>query len=156
MNPINQTFYIYTICHKTNPELGQYIGSTTNLSLRRNNHKCFYNKGRHYNSIYKIMSDNGGWDEWEMKVLKTAETHEEMVRIENEMIRNLPMVLNKRIAFVENYKEYSRIQHHNYYYSHLEENRAKARERYHKKKQCNCIGQNDSSINQITSEGQTV
>lgn len=147
-------FYIYTITHKTNLSLGQYIGSTSNFQLRRNNHKCFYQKGRHYNGIYQLIRDNGGWDDWEMKVITTADTHEKMRQIENTLIMNSNNVLNKRIAYVADYVQYKRQAGKKHYYSHLEQERRRARERYHKKKQCNNI--DDSSVNQITSEGQTI
>jgi hypothetical protein len=46
-----------------------YVGSTTNFRMRKHTHKDSYmneNK-RHYNTkIYKIIRENGGWDNWSM------------------------------------------------------------------------------------------
>jgi len=46
-----------------------YVGSTTNFVKRKYMHKTFCNKEKykeHNFKIYKIIRDNGGWDNWEM------------------------------------------------------------------------------------------
>ena len=46
-----------------------YVGHTTDFRIRKNRHKsgCLNEKGKHYNlNIYKIIRENGGWDNWEM------------------------------------------------------------------------------------------
>jgi len=46
-----------------------YIGSTTNYTKRKWNHKCYCNsKSYKYKDrlIYKVINDNGGWENWEM------------------------------------------------------------------------------------------
>lgn len=46
-----------------------YVGSTTSFTKRKNQHRYSCNrcenKAYHYN-IYKIIRDNGGWDNWSM------------------------------------------------------------------------------------------
>lgn len=147
-------FYIYSLQHKTLSELGQYIGSTSNFELRRNNHKCFYYKNRHYNPVYSVMKENGGWDDWEMRIITTTDTKENMIRIENALIMNSNNILNKRIAYVENYPEYKRQAAKTHYYKYLDENKKKARERYHKKKHHNNI--DDCRTIKITGKGETI
>lgn len=46
-----------------------YIGSTTNFTERKYNHKynCLREKGTDYHlPVYKFMRDNGGWFNWEV------------------------------------------------------------------------------------------
>jgi len=46
-----------------------YIGSTTQFTKRKYNHKslCLNEKGKKYNfKIYKTIRDTGGWDNWTM------------------------------------------------------------------------------------------
>ena len=46
-----------------------YIGHTTDFRARKTRHKagCLNENGKHYNlNIYKIIRENGSWDNWEM------------------------------------------------------------------------------------------
>jgi len=45
-----------------------YVGSTTNFTNRKNGHKirCNGNTEKAEYKIYKIIRDNGGWDNWAM------------------------------------------------------------------------------------------
>lgn len=108
---------VYMICHKTNTDLGVYIGSTCNFALRRNNHKCFLSKGRHYSPIYKLIQENDGWDAWEMKVLETATTRDEILRLEDKWMSRIKNVVNKRSPIIEDYKQYMRDNAKRYYYN---------------------------------------
>jgi hypothetical protein len=46
-----------------------YIGHTTNFRVRKSTHKtscCNINDKAYNYKVYKMIRDNGGWDEWEM------------------------------------------------------------------------------------------
>ena len=64
---------IYKICCKDLSIQDIYIGSTLNFRNRKHRHKqdCYYEKAKCYNyPIYKYIRDNGGWDNWEMILIK--------------------------------------------------------------------------------------
>jgi hypothetical protein len=60
---------IYKIVCKDLSIKDVYIGSTTNYTKRKCNHKCYCNSNKYkYKDrlIYKVINDNGGWENWEM------------------------------------------------------------------------------------------
>jgi hypothetical protein len=60
---------IYKIFCKDPSIANVYIGHTTNFSKRKYQHKisCSREKNPQYNLlIYKVIRDNGGWDNWDM------------------------------------------------------------------------------------------
>lgn len=65
--------HMYKLCCKDpNIEL-IYVGSTTNWTKRKNNHKCSCNNpnNKYYNRrVYKTIRENGGWDNFEMIMLE--------------------------------------------------------------------------------------
>jgi hypothetical protein len=67
--PNYQQSIIYKICCKDLEIQDIYIGSTTNFKQRKYRHKSNLNKGKNYN-IYNFIRDNGGWDNWEMVLIK--------------------------------------------------------------------------------------
>ena len=60
---------IYKLCCK-DPEITDiYVGSTTNFSRRKTDHKsnCYNENGRcHHLKVYKTIRDFGGWNNWDM------------------------------------------------------------------------------------------
>jgi len=62
--------FIYKLVNKEDYDNANvYIGSTTNFTKRKCEHKsgCMNVAGVKYNQkIYQFIRDNGGWDEWNM------------------------------------------------------------------------------------------
>ncbi len=108
-------YHVYTISHKQNKALGVYVGSTSNFELRRNNHKCFLNKHRHYNPIYKLIFENGGWSEWEMISVCRVNSRDDVLKMESHFINTLPNVVNVRRPYVEDRKALNNEYSKNYY-----------------------------------------
>ena len=63
---------VYKIQHINNPEL-LYVGSTTEFTKRKYNHKnyCGNDNGKKYNyKLYQMIRENGNWDMFNMIVVK--------------------------------------------------------------------------------------
>jgi hypothetical protein len=59
-----------------------YVGHTTNLKVRKSTHKDRCNKPNNpkYNLyVYQYIRANGGWDNWDIVVLETANFRTQMV-----------------------------------------------------------------------------
>ncbi len=98
--PINyENSVIYKICCK-NPEIKYcYVGSTTNLRMRKNRHKSNCNKedNPQYNlKVYKFIRDNDGWNNWEIIQLEKPIINEknELKAKEREWFEKLGATLN--------------------------------------------------------------
>lgn len=51
-----------------------YVGHTTDFKRRKSEHKkhCYMENDKHYNiKVYKFIRENGGWENWEIILLKT-------------------------------------------------------------------------------------
>ena len=99
------------------------LGHTTNLMKRKHHHKnlCINPNNKQYNSFkYQFIRNNGGWDNWEIVLIKTesCENSFEAVRKEREYIEELQASLNKvkPISSKEEKVEYDR----NYYQNNKE------------------------------------
>lgn len=65
-----KTRHVYLIrCKDTDKCNGEYIGSTCNLYDRSRLHKsdCIISKS----ILYRTIRENGGWENWEMVILRT-------------------------------------------------------------------------------------
>jgi hypothetical protein len=68
MNKYNNGI-IYKLCCKDPNITDIYIGSTTNFTKRKCEHKtvCNNTNSKHYNQYkYEFIRENGGWDNWDM------------------------------------------------------------------------------------------
>jgi hypothetical protein len=74
----SKTLIYKIVCNDTNcKEI--YVGSTTDFTRRKNEHKqcCNNNFHRCYNlKIYKIIRDNGGWINWSMIEIEKYPCHD--------------------------------------------------------------------------------
>jgi len=95
---------IYKIQHVDNPEL-LYVGSTTDFTRRKADHKRGCNNGNDklYNmKIYKMIRDNGGWDAFNMTIIKEfpCQNKQEALAEEDRIIREMKSNMNKIRAYV--------------------------------------------------------
>jgi hypothetical protein len=105
MNTNYKKAVIYKIVHKEYTNL-IYIGSTTNFSRRKNEHKCYCNnKGHHsYNlKVYKIIRDNGGWEMFEMIIIKIypCNNRAELLTEEDRILMQIKEPVNKNRAILK-------------------------------------------------------
>ena len=66
------TTVIYKITCNDPNIIDKYVGHTTDLVRRRQEHKtntCNENSPYHNIKLYKFIRDNGGWDNWKMEVV---------------------------------------------------------------------------------------
>jgi len=94
---------IYKIQHKEKDEL-LYVGSTTHFGNRKVRHKCTcYNpNGKSYNSkLYTTIRDNGGWDAFNMVIVKEfpCENKRQAQAEEDKVMRELKSNLNTIRAY---------------------------------------------------------
>lgn len=119
---------IYKIYCKDENITDIYIGHTTSFYQRQRTHKSNCNtescKGYNYN-IYKIIRQNGGWDNWNMVIIENypCDSVEEARDRERYWIEKESLTLNVTIPN-RNKKEYSQI----YRLIHKEEIAQKAKE----------------------------
>jgi hypothetical protein len=60
---------IYKLCCKNTEITDEYVGSTTNFSRRKAEHKsnCHNENRRNYHlKVYECIREYGGWDNWDM------------------------------------------------------------------------------------------
>lgn len=105
-----------------------YIGHTTNFKQRYRLHKsnCNVESSKGYNyKIYKIIRENGGWDNWEMSIIENfpCKNVDEAKNRERHWIENESSNMNVTIPN-RSHKEYSKI----YRIIHKEEISQKAKE----------------------------
>ena len=113
---------VYKLCCK-DPEIDQfYIGSTTNPTKRKCDHKkcCTKVNDKEYNTYkYQFIRDHGGWLNWDLAVIEEFSCNSKMEqhKIERQYIENLKPSLNKAIP--ANYQAgdvYSQTEYNNSYY----------------------------------------
>ena len=77
----------------------KYIGSTTNFTKRKYQHKqaCIQPTNKFYDtSKYKFIRDNGGWENWEIIEIENfpCKTNRELTKREEELRCNVGAELN--------------------------------------------------------------
>lgn len=130
----SKTLIYHFVCQDTNIT-SSYVGSTTNLSQRKNSHKrnCHNESHKDYNILlYKTIRDNGGWTNWKMVVLEEypeCQFYYQQTRREQEWINRLKPELNMRAAYVseEDFKE----QKKEYLKEYREKNKEQIKEQHH-------------------------
>lgn len=107
---------IYKIQHQSKDEL-LYVGSTTHFLNRKVQHKrsCYNVNGSGYNTkLYTTIRDNGGWDAFNMVIIKEfpCKNKQEALAEEDKVMREMKASLNMCRAYTsteerqEYYKEY--------------------------------------------------
>jgi len=107
---------IYKLCCKNTAISDEYIGSTTNFSRRKTQHKHSCNKGSnkdHKARVYEFIRLNGGWDNWQMIEVERYEATDkkDMCKRERYWIEHLKASLNCKSSFrtPEENKEIERL-----------------------------------------------
>lgn len=133
-----------------------YVGSTCNLTRRKNQHKnvCNNENTIHYNyPLYKCIRENGGWDNWKMVVLEKYECDSkvELEMREHYYYEKENATLNKNkpanIAIMGGKKEYEKHYQNQYrkdnadtIKQYRQEYRQKNYEKLNEKFTCECGG----------------
>ena len=133
-----QDSFIYKICCKDLTIQDIYIGSTTNFKQRKRQHKnCCTKEGNlHYNERkYKFIRDNGGWENWDMILIKnvSCESRLELNKIERESYEEYEPTLNYQVPS-RSKKEYQKQFVSTYYERNKEKIQKKRMERYYNNK----------------------
>jgi hypothetical protein len=94
---------IYKIYCKDECITDIYVGHTTNFIQRKSSHKVACNNKKNDFKIYKIIRENGGWDNWNMIEIATYNCNDSTeARIkENEHYNQLKATLNSFPPYVD-------------------------------------------------------
>ena len=145
---------IYKIQHNEDDTL-LYIGSTTDFTNRKSQHKCNCNndnkKNKKFNrKVYKMIRENGGWDSFSMVQIEVfpCETKRDAEAREDELMRDMKASMNSIRAFIKDPISHGRLYDLKYNQEHREERRAWAC----KKTLCVYCSVDISNSNYITHE----
>ena len=121
---------IYKICCRDTEIKEIYIGSTTNFTRRKCEHKYLCNNptsNKHHLKVYQFIRDHGSWENWDMVLVETVscETKLELHKIERKYIEENNSTLNGCIPSRTD-KEYTK------------QYREKNREKLKEKIKCSC------------------
>ncbi len=112
---------IYKIQHESKDEL-LYVGSTTHFGNRKTQHKhnCYNTNNKIYNNkLYTTIRDNGGWDAFNMVIVKEfpCENRRQAECEEDKVIRQMRSDLNMKRAFLspEEKRKNDNERHREYY-----------------------------------------
>jgi hypothetical protein len=130
---MEKTYIIYKIECKTTLEDGYvYVGSTSAFRKRKYGHKsmCCNETGKLFNlKVYKLIRENGGWDNWEMKPIEELRATKTQAHIrEQYWIDHFKPALNTINATLN--PQYHKI----YYEAHQEDHNKRMKEYYHNNK----------------------
>ena len=107
MAPIDRSkTMIYKIVCRDVSITDLYVGSTTNITMRRSCHRRVCNNpgGKGYNTyVYDFIRDNGGWDNWELILVENypeCTTGEEGRKRERYWCDKLDASLNTRQPYI--------------------------------------------------------
>ena len=142
---MSKTGYIYKICCKDSNITEIYIGSTQNIKEGKRSHRacCKNPQDKHYNLyIYQFMRENGGFENWDMIVLKeviNTKKHE-LRKFEREEFEKLKPKLNSQkprdisIESCGGIKQYQIENSKQYYQENKTERNKYTQQRYQQKK----------------------
>ena len=118
-----------------------YVGHTINMTKRKCSHKsaCNNENGKGYNhKIYKIIRENGGWDNWSMLLIEKFPCKDkyDACKREREVYEELDAKMNMLRPYLtqEEIKQY----HKQYDQAYYQANKQKISERDKQKIKCDC------------------
>ena len=121
-----------------------YVGHTTNMTKRKYKHKTACNNEKnkaHNRKIYKIIRQNGGWDNWTMLLIETfpcKDKHEACKR-EREIFEELDAKMNmvkpyrtqeEIKLYYQDHKEDYKENQKKYYQDHKENSKENSKQYY--------------------------
>ena len=120
---------IYKLCCNDPSIKDVYVGSTTNFTRRKHDHKnnCNNEKDKSYNRyVYRFIRDNGGFENWSMILVEEVccENKKQLHTIEREWFENLHATLNKQVPNRTN-KEYQKEYQKEYYQNNKDKTKEK-------------------------------
>ena len=122
--------YVYKLVCKDIEVKEIYVGSTTNITKRKCEHKCRCNNknGHGYNyPVFLYIRANGGFENWEMIVIERVEYNEkyELKTRERFHLEELKATLNKQVPnrTVGEWNDDNREHRHQYYLDNKEHNK---------------------------------
>ena len=91
--------FVYKICCRDALIEEIYIGSTCNLTRRKNAHKSACNNEANKSFVYQFIRDHGGWDNWDLIMIENFSCNTKMEKDKKERfwIETLKPKLNKNI-----------------------------------------------------------
>lgn len=148
---------IYKIVCKNSQIKDCYVGSTTDLVRRRQNHKhdCTHSNRKGYNAyVYQFIRENGGWNNWQVLHIEDypCNSRLELEKREREVLEELGSTLNKCIP-TRTEKEYNKFyyeQNRDFFKKTNEEYRKANREKIRKYNE-EYRKQNREKINEVIS-----
>ncbi len=112
-----------------------YVGHTTNMSKRKWGHKSVCNNDKnkaHNHKIYKIIRENGGWDNWNMLLVEKFPCKDkyDACKREREVYEELDAKMNMLIPYrtQEEIKQYHKQYDQEYYQTNKEYKKQKFKE----------------------------
>ena len=125
---------IYKICCKDTSITDIYVGSTTCMRRRKNQHKtnCNNEKRKAYNyNVYKFIREHGGWDNFDIVLVEKVNVNDgnELRKEERKWIEQLNATLNCSIPS-RTRKEYKK----EYYENNKDKIKDKSKENYENNK----------------------
>ena len=131
-----------------------YIGHTINMTKRKCEHKssCNNEKNKAHNyKIYKIIRENGGWDNWSMLLVEKfpCKDSSEACKREREVYEELDAKMNMirpyftqqehkaaRKQTQKKYREEHKEKHKKYHKKYYQERKAELNEKWKEKAEC--------------------
>lgn len=120
----DETHFYRIVCKDLNI-YNCYVGHTTDFNSRKSRHKsnCYNTNSEHYSLyVYEFIRENGGWENWDMILIKTEKCENEMDARskERDYIEKYKASLNKiKRPYVS--KEEKRELYKEYYDEHRED-----------------------------------
>ena len=142
-----KTGFVYKLVSKDINVKECYVGSTGNITKRKNCHKSACNnvKKRSYNyRVYQYIRANSGFENWDIIVLETVQYNEkyELKAHERRHMETIGATLNSatpnrtQAEWCEDNAEYVQQQHKQYY----QDNAKKLKQKANQKHECECGG----------------
>ncbi len=132
---------IYKLCCNDLTITELYVGSTTNFTKRKSQHKsdCYNINRKSYNhKVYQFIRDNGNWDNWSMILIKKVKVNDiyELHREERKYIEQLNATLNYYIPTRTNKEWYenNKDKRKEWYQSNKDKIQEKSKEYYENNK----------------------
>ena len=102
MPPDYSNTYIYKLFCKDPSVTEIYVGSTTNFSSRKKQHRraCCNNQDKGYSTpVYKFIRDHGDWANWDIVLIATvsATDRQGACKVERQYVEGLNAALNSKI-----------------------------------------------------------